>query len=582
MKIINQFFRSIFNEILIIFLFILLINNYIGNVEKRINADAVGYYDYLPSIFIHHDLVRKNFPYHQNPILYDRVNALEVYTNYDSMRVNKYPCGTALLQLPFFTYTYLTTTLDSNDNDGYQLPFQKAIFYAALFYLFLSIFFLKKTLKLFDIKRSIIITSQLLLVLATSVTHYANYDAGFSHIYSLFAITAFIYFATAYFKTKILRHFIFACLCLGLILLLRQINILIILFIPFLAGSAKNFKEGLLILLYNPKKLISGIILVVAVFFIQCILWYLQTGSLLLYSYPGQGFDFLHPQIINVLFSYNKGLFVYTPILFISLFSLIWFVYKRKYYLVITWLLFFIIFTYIISCWFSWNYGCSFGLRVYVDYLAVFFIPFALMINGMGRMMKSAVIILSLLTIPINIIQAYQYKEFILNWDSMNKEIYWKIFLKTDERYKGLVWKHHYDITQYSLIKEFVVGDIRTAENTNILVDSFKSSEISGFDKVNMIQVLFDNEFSEQNNSKIILSIDDSASNYSYFKQETFLIHFADKDFNVWQTGLFNYVFPKITDLKQKKISLRILSTDKKNDFKNIRIKFLSLYDWAI
>ena len=40
-----------------IFGFIFSINNYIGNVEKTINADGIGYYDYLTSIFIYNDFI---------------------------------------------------------------------------------------------------------------------------------------------------------------------------------------------------------------------------------------------------------------------------------------------------------------------------------------------------------------------------------------------------------------------------------------------------------------------------------------------------------------------------------------------
>jgi len=60
MKTIKLILGSIINELLIIFLFIFLINNYFGNADETIKADGVGYYDYLPSLFIHHDLVRKD------------------------------------------------------------------------------------------------------------------------------------------------------------------------------------------------------------------------------------------------------------------------------------------------------------------------------------------------------------------------------------------------------------------------------------------------------------------------------------------------------------------------------------------
>jgi hypothetical protein len=114
-------------EILIMWSFVFVMNHYVGTVEKSINSDGEGYYDYLPSIFIHNDLVRKNDTIAEGLPLYDRIKDFGVYENYEKYKVNRYPCGTAVLQLPFFLYTYWTTDLDGTYADGYQLPFQRAI-----------------------------------------------------------------------------------------------------------------------------------------------------------------------------------------------------------------------------------------------------------------------------------------------------------------------------------------------------------------------------------------------------------------------------------------------------------------------
>jgi hypothetical protein len=119
-------------EGLIIFALIFTFNNYIGNVKKTISADGEGYYDYLPSLFIHHDLIRNDIPFSKDSVFYSRL-ANPPYVSYGDFKVNKYPCGTAVLQLPFFMYSYFTTLRENNSTDGYQFPFQKAIFYSAIF-----------------------------------------------------------------------------------------------------------------------------------------------------------------------------------------------------------------------------------------------------------------------------------------------------------------------------------------------------------------------------------------------------------------------------------------------------------------
>ena len=576
MKTLKCILKYFIAEVLIIFSFIFLINNYIGNVDKTINADGIGYYDYLPSIFIHHDILRKDNSTKENSLLYNRINSTGVYVDYNNFKVNKYPCGTALLQLPFFTHAYFTSKPEGEINDGYQRAFQKNIFYAAIFYLFLSILFLKKILTLYNIKKHIIIFCQLTLVLATSVTHYSNYDAGFSHIYSLFAITAFIYFIKSYLHQKKITHFFLGCLFLGLIFILRQPNILIILFIPFLAGSIKELKLGFTTLFTNKKNLVIGILLFFVISSIQSILWYIQTGNFFVYSYQGEGFNFLSPHFLSILFSYKKGLFIYSPILLITLFSILWFAYKKYSYLLFTWVCFFLALTYVLSSWWSWFYGCSYGLRAFIDYYVVFFIPFAIMLNKIKVAPKLFFMSLALSTIPLNIIQTYQYKEFILHWIDMDEEMYWKVFLKTDDRFKGLIWKNKYDSNLYSTLDEINIGDIFFPKNTINEVHNINTIDIPNFDKVSIVQVLIDNVYQENNDTRIVLSINKSSDKYNYYWHERYLLHFHEKTLNQWQTGFFNFEFNPIDDNQEKTISLEVKTGNQYEYLKNVKLKFLS------
>lgn len=574
-KIIGHSIQAVIVEVFIIFCLVFLINNYFKNEVVTIKSDGIGYYEYLPSIFIHHDFIRKDIVSQDNQRIYNRINSISLYIDYDGYKVNKCPCGTAVLELPFFAYALLTTNLEGNYNDGYQLPFQIAIFHAAIFYLFLSIFLLRKILELYDIKRSIIILSQILFVFGTSVTNYVNYDAAYSHIYSLVTITAFIYFIKLYFKLRNVNHFILACLFFGLILLLRQINGVILLFVPFLAGSIENLKDGVFNLFRHPVKLLFGIFLVFGVFFIQCLLWYLQTGHFLIYSYKGEAFDFLHPRIIKILFSYKKGLFVYTPILFITLSGIFYLTFKRKYYPAFTWFAFFILLTYILSSWWAWSFGSSYGLRAYIDYFTLFFIPFAIILNEVHTITKSIVIVLSFLTIPLNIIQTYQYKNYILDWGEMNKEKYWKVFLRTDDRFKGLLWKKSYDYSQYLAVKEITIGNIRVINNKFEVFYSLRSSEIPGFQNVSIIQVLADNDYKLNNDSEIILGIEESESKHNYYWNKIPLLHFPEGKFNKFQKGVGNFEFVPITDEKEKHIDFAVNSGKYNGILQNVRLKFL-------
>lgn len=571
----KHFIKVIYAEVLVIFIYIFLLNNYIGNTDTYITGDGIGYYDYLPSAFIHHDITRKKTPFNQDTQVYKRIDTIAAYVDYQDFKVNKYACGTAILQLPFFASAKLFSDTDTASVDGYQMPFQKAVFYATLFYLFLSLFFLKKTLELYHVKMPVILFTQLVLVLGTTVTNYASYEAGFSHIYSLFAVTAFVYFSVAYFKQLKLSQFVLASVFLGLVVLIRQLNILVVFSLPFLAGSWSAFKGGVIAVMKNYKMLITGIFLFMAMASIQLILWYLQTGKLFLYSYQNEGFYFSSPEIIKILFSYRKGLFVYTPVLLVTLAGIGWLFYKKDYFKGFSWLFFFLLITYIFSSWWSWYYGASYGMRVFIEYYPFFFIPFAIMLSKVNIKFKLLLAGIALLLIPVNVIQAYQYKEYILHKSKMDKEKYWKVFLKTHEKYHRLVWKRDFDENQYTTAREIVLGDIRMPRNSIEIIFSYNSSNIPDFEKVSILQLIIDNDYRKSNDTKFILNINNNATGFNYYYKTRYLIHLHNNKLNEWQTGFYNFEFHPIADKQEKLIELMVLSGKQDIELKNTRIRFL-------
>ena len=563
-------------EILIILGFIFITNFFFGEVDKPLQSDELGYYDYLPSIFIYQDFVRKNDPIQENPNLYKRIYKTGIYVDHHNYKVNKFAVGTAILQLPFFTAAYLFSDLDGDSTDGFQKPFQKAVLISTLFYLFLSIFFLKKILLLYEIKKYIIVICQLFLVFGTLVTNYSHFDAGFSHIYSLFAITAFLYFVKLFFIHQKTSDFLLLSVFLGLVFILRQVNILIILFIPFIAGSFTNIGIAFKTLLKRYKTLILGIFLCFSIVSIQFLIWYLQTGSCILYSYHGEHFNFLDPYFFSILFSYKKGLFIYTPILLITLLGLIWYVYKKQYYLFFTWIAFFVTLTYILSSWWSWFYGCGFGLRAYIEYFPIFFIPFAMMLNGLKNIPRNIILVLSFLMIPLNLIQSYQYRYSVIHWIEMDKEKYWQVFLKTDTRFSGLLWRNDINEKEYATVYEINAGDICLPKKNEATVFRVEISKIPEFEKVKIVQVSMEHDFEEHDDSRIVVGIQNLNKTKFYYWYERYLIHFNQKGLNKWQTGFFNFEITPISDTVSKELFMILVTGDQADYLKNVKLKFLS------
>jgi hypothetical protein len=164
---------------------------------------------------------------------------------------------------------------------------------------------------------------------------------------------------------------------------------------------------------------------------IQLMVYYNQTGALFVYSYEEEGFNFLRPEIFNILFSYKKGLFLYTPLLLIAMFGhVIWF--KMQKWQAISSMLFFLSITYFLSSWWNWYYGGSFSSRAYIEYYVFFALPFAIMLQRLSKPYRRVMLGISMVLVLFCQFQTYQYRYMVIHWDNMDKEKYWEVFLNPD------------------------------------------------------------------------------------------------------------------------------------------------------
>lgn len=568
------------SEIIIVLLMVLTLGSYLEFEKVILKADGVGYYDYLPSFFMHDDLNRKDHPIDEAPEVYERLNSLESYAFFhfkyvpiDKHLVNKYPVGVAILQMPFFCYAYYTNFKDSIT--GYEDHFQQSVFYASVFYVLLSLFFFRKLLEHYQVKKTGILLAQVLLVFSTPVLNYVGFDACFSHVYSLFAVTVFAYFTRAYFCTFKPKYFIGACVFLGLVFLIRQVNVLVVLAIPFLAGSWLQLKQGVLKITSNKKYLFTGAAISLAIVFMQPLLWYVQTGKFYLDAYPEENFDFTDPEIMSILFSYRKGLFIYTPVLILSLVALFWFFYQRKFYVPLLFACFLFLITYVFSSWWTWSYSASFGSRPYIEFLPLLFLPFVIMFNNGGVLLKVMVLTIGLSTLALNVIQTYQYKYFILHWDGMDKEAYWKVFLETDFRFRGLVFAQKEIEGDVIVEKEIQIGNVAVPNHTLKMFHSMESKDIPNFEKVNMIQMSVYDNYQKDNDTRMYITIKNEDK--TVYWNERCLLHFQEKAFGEWQKGFYNFGFPPIPGIENKTILFHVKNENGNETLKNVAVKFLTV-----
>jgi len=401
-----------------------------------IESDAKGNYAYLPAIFIYHDL---NFGF------FDRIEKVDYYDKnlyYDyrsfanGKMINKYYCGTALAELPFFLGAHALSYALDYKADGYSKLYHIFINIAALFYLLIGLIYLNATLKSYEIgewEKSLVLFAA---VFGTNLFYYVVGEPGMSHVYSFAFISMFFHDSRKYFSAHQPTIIPILGVLLGMIVLIRPVNGLIILILPFASGNFQSLKMGLKQASRYCFWLLSGLALMLVIISIQLIIYKISTGNFFVYAYGAEGFNFLNPHMLEILFSYKKGLFLYTPLYLLSFIGgySLW---KSSRFSFFSWFGFFLLITYVFSSWWMWYYGGSFSSRVYVEYIPLFMILMAIALHAMRSKPVKKVFIAAIILLTIVCqIQTYQYRYYQIHWADMTQEKYWDVFLRVDKLMK--------------------------------------------------------------------------------------------------------------------------------------------------
>ena len=396
---------------------------------RVIKVDGKGYYAYLPAVFVYNDL---NFSWFQEVEVENAIDPNLVYWytyNFEGNTVNKYFVGEAVLLTPFFLVAHFWCWMSSQPMTGFSFPYILMLSIAALFYFVLGASYLKKSLEKFKFSRAAVSVSLLSICFGTNLYYYTIREYSMSHVYSFAMVSLFVYLIISFFQKNNARTLLLAAGCLGLIVLIRPVNGLVLMSIPFLAGSAEQLKKGASWFFRKPILAIGSAITTLLVLIIQLLIYKVQTGSYLVYSYAEEGFNFTNPEIFNFLLSYKKGLFVYTPITAASLIGFVALFTQKKWFQGFTLLGFLGLVVFVLSSWWMWFYGGSFSCRPMIEYFPYFGFLLAFAMDGFKRWhLKIGLLAVLSFLIWLNQGQTWQYIAGSMHWDSMDKEFYWRIF----------------------------------------------------------------------------------------------------------------------------------------------------------
>ncbi len=265
-----------------------------------------------------------------------------------------------------------------------------------------------------------------LVTLATNYIQYISIDSGMTHGY-IFALYALILVLTIKWHKNptTLGAFILGAV-VGLSTITRPTEG-IMLSIPLLYAMQDKFSKEDKWRSTKSKHVILALLGGLVGILPQLIYWKIVTGGWI--HDVGSKWTFLQPNW-QVLFGWEKGWFIYTPI---TIFMIIGLFHIRKNPFYWSILIFCFLNIWIVTAWDDWRYGASYSARALIQSYSVLALPLAAIIEKLitGKF-KLLFLILFLYLTLVNLFQIYQYNKTILHYNDMNRMYYQAIYLNPD------------------------------------------------------------------------------------------------------------------------------------------------------
>lgn len=287
-RITTFFTRHVIALIMLLYAIVFLLVKSPGDpFDRLIINDGKGYYAYLPALFIYQDLEFGFVEYYESkyyPSDSDPSYFKEFRFGFRGETVNKTFAGIAVLMLPFFLLAHIIA-LPLGIADGYSIIYQYAIGFSAYFYLWLGLLVLRKFLSLFSDKPALVALILFAIAAGTNLVYYTVVEGTMPHVYLFFLVNLFLLLAYRAIHERQPVFYLGASVAFALILIIRPQNGFIILALPFLAGSHQTFTGAVKFLFRKKLLLLKSLLVAAAIVMLQVVLWYAQTGHLLVYSY---------------------------------------------------------------------------------------------------------------------------------------------------------------------------------------------------------------------------------------------------------------------------------------------------------
>jgi hypothetical protein len=385
--------------------------------------DQGGYFSYLPARFLYHDagrpdslakLVEREWSPEKGPHL---MNSLGMSKLPNGNYITKYPMGVAVSQLPWFGLAHGYARLHGDPLNGFSRPYQHAAMLAGLFYGVLGLWVLRELLRRYYSDE---VTAWVLagIGLGTNFFVYASYEAVHAHAV-LFLWHALLLYCTARWYERPGRRWALGMgLFLGLATLCRFTEALYVL-LPLTWGlsSGAAWRQRLPLWGRHAGQLALGAGLGAVVVSAQFFFWHAVSGQWVLNGYYGEYFDFRHPHILEGLLSIEKGWFVYTPLMALTLAAGLPLLRRYVPAALPATLVVVPVALYVTFSWEQWGYGWTFSARPLVSLYPLLALSLAALLAAVLRPGSWGGVALRGLVaacILLSLLQTWQYSKGIL------------------------------------------------------------------------------------------------------------------------------------------------------------------------
>jgi hypothetical protein len=393
--------------------------------SQLIGSDGIGYYAYLPSLWLDRDLDFTDeyavFFAHSDRDLSTTPFYLQRTTQ--GVPPNQWSIGPALLWSPFFWLAHLVSvTLQSLGvpvvADGYGYLYQAPVLVGSILFAGLGVWLTFAYAREF-VELGAAVAGVVLVVLGGNLIYYMVAEPSMSHGVSAFASALFFFTWTRRRDRDDLLTPLLLGAEAGLMALIRPQDALFLALplldrLPAVAHSLDTHDWP--VLARWLRSVAFAACAALAVFSVQMFTWHAIYGSFFRsgYAYGGGGFYWLTPKLGEVLFSPERGLFTWHPVFIAALIGLglIW---SRDRRMTVLGFIAVAVQWYVIASWGDWMQGDAFGGRMFIVCTPVFALGLAALIEKVAQRWSWRVVALAgMVLLAWNFLLFVEYRFFLL------------------------------------------------------------------------------------------------------------------------------------------------------------------------